>query len=368
MRSGTFAALLIFWSFFNNSESGIRRDFNFVCQNDHGELTCELTVQELTSEEIDIIPANISSNVGKLQFTPHKRVNYLPSSIFKQCQKLKYLKASEIFLLEIRLENATNLVEFLCNRNKIEELADYTFLGAPNLEKIELHGNEISVIQEKAFYGLSKLKILLLGQNLIQRLGKNSFESLISLQKLFMHHGKLKFITKELFKNTVELEEIYMDYQEIDFIQPNFTENMKKLRILKLTGNKCFGEHISNHAVETTMKFVVKCYENYAQIRDDLSICDNETVRVFEHEGKISRKIENPSVDSILAEEQKIKSRMEEKIRNLYILVAVLLTILLPLSIFVGLILWKKFRSGNNSIAFTEINNSSTQNDRIQTS
>jgi hypothetical protein len=364
------------------ANSTITRQLDFNCRQNEtiSMMICEITTEELTSDEIDIIPANISDNVGKLFFTKHKKVNHLPSSIFKQCQKLKIIEAHDVFLIELKeetLENATSLEQFLCNGNKIEELIQYTFLGAPNLEVIELYGNRISVIHNKAFYGLTKLKMLQLGSNIIQRLGKNSFESLINLKRLFMHHGKMKFISNELFKNTVELEEIYIDYQMINFIQPNFTDSMKKLKILKLRGNPCvtmtspwLARQIEEMDIkaEAALKKLDQCYNNYNQIRDDLSICDGSTAvrlnKITEEKEAADRQIKslqkslNSTIDQAKVREKSDKEAMEVRVRNLHIVIVLLSLLLTAILVIAGVVAWKKFGITIGGNRFTQFSNS----------
>jgi Leucine-rich repeat (LRR) protein len=180
--------------------------------------TCTANVAELVPGDDGSILGGVGADVGSIKLTEKKNVQHLPSTIFKNCRKLRISEANDIGLQELQKETfqgASSLVEFSANKNQIKQLEDYTFEGASNLEKLELQKNQITVIHDKVFHGLTKLKKLDLNGNGIKKIARNAFESLVSLEWINLNNGELQCIPKELFENTRRLKQLFIEDHKI---------------------------------------------------------------------------------------------------------------------------------------------------------
>jgi Leucine-rich repeat (LRR) protein len=265
-----------------------KRAFDFDCKkNDGGDLltVCTADAAELSGNDVDLISEGVGANVGSIKFTGNKNVQHLPSSIFKDCPKLRTLEANEIGLQELSKEtfqSASSLVEFSANKNQIKKLEDYTFEGAPNLEKIELEENQITVIRGKTFHGLSKLKKLSLKWNGIKKIARNAFESLVSLEWINVNEGELQCIPKELFQNTPKIKELYIHDHKINYIHPSYGDNMKKLTTLSIHVYCPARNYILTYSIPVTAQFIPQCFENYKELENDSELCDVSSKDVAE--------------------------------------------------------------------------------------
>lgn len=166
---------------------------------------------------------------------------YLPT-IFETFKEINELIIEDCGVLEIgqsSFRGALKMRILIIHNNLYQNMTDYSFINAENLEELNLKSNQISEISTKAFWGLEKLKQLNIANNSIEILSQKIFEGIQNLKILIMDHNRIKILNFELFAKNIQLEELSIAHNEISLLNQTGLENLLNLRNLNLRGNLC---------------------------------------------------------------------------------------------------------------------------------
>ena len=279
--NGNVCSKKIFWSVVNVSLEIIpsiseclakwnERSFKFANDEIY---SCTLHGLELTSSREDDEIFNESNfvheegkanrDVVKVQATD-SIINFLPVSLMKMFENLKYFEFDNVKLLQIArdsLRNCSQLEITVVKRNRVERLEGKTFADCSNLQRIILFNNQISSIDVETFWQLRKLKYLDLSYNnlieipeaafdtlstletlnlagnRIESLSESLFHSLDELKVLRLHSNRIKTLSSNAFMNLNKLEEMHLQHNLIKTFQPGTFRNAIKLKYLNVENN-----------------------------------------------------------------------------------------------------------------------------------
>ena len=210
--------------------------------------------------------------VMKLKFKDSK-LSSVPNFVFQIFPFLEIFDVSNTLLKNVHaktFQNATNLLQLFMQNNQITKLDGYIFRDTKKLKILDLSYNEITKIHSKAFFALENLVDLKLSNNKISGLEDDVFADLGNLKSVGLENNHLTMIASRLFtENHKKLETISLNFNAIEEISPHVFDNLKSLRFLMLSGNKCVDLNFKRHIIpeNTSIKMELnQCLKNYRKI------------------------------------------------------------------------------------------------------
>ena len=134
-----------------------------------------------------------------------------PSDIPLNTRRL-YLNDNKIrFLPAMNLGLLSDLVYLDCQKNRIQEVMDYTFVGVFRLIYLDLSFNNLTFISPYSFSMLSNLLQLNISNNPhLLSLNKYTFANTSSLRYLDLRNTDLQTLDEAAFQNLITLQTLYL--------------------------------------------------------------------------------------------------------------------------------------------------------------
>lgn len=134
-----------------------------------------------------------------------------PSDIPLNTRRL-YLNDNKIrFLPAMNLGLLSDLVYLDCQKNRIQEVMDYTFVGVFRLIYLDLSFNNLTFISPYSFSMLSNLLQLNISNNPhLLSLNKYTFANTSSLRYLDLRNTGLQTLDEAAFQNLITLQTLYL--------------------------------------------------------------------------------------------------------------------------------------------------------------
>ncbi|XP_057581608.1 leucine-rich repeat-containing protein 52 [Hippopotamus amphibius kiboko] len=155
-------------------------------------------------------PNNCQCQVQEVICTGSRLTEY-PSDIPLNTRRL-YLNDNSIrFLPAMNLGLLSDLVYLDCQKNLIQEVMDYTFVGVFKLIYLDLSSNNLTLISPYSFSVLSNLVQLNISNNPhLLSLNKYTFANTSSLRYLDLRNTGLQTLDNDAFTNLITLQTLYL--------------------------------------------------------------------------------------------------------------------------------------------------------------
>lgn len=249
----------------NNVNFNQQSNFNLLLNETAIEIAAEI-------DEDYVDDGKTRDFVMKLKFKDSKLAS-IPTLVFQTFPFLEIFDASNSEFRNFNaktFQNATNLLELYIQNNQITKLIGYIFHDTKKLKVLDLSHNEIEKIHSKAFFSLEKLEDLNLSNNKVSSLDDDVFANLGNLKSIGLEYNQLTMIASRLFtENHKNLVTISLNFNAIEEISPHVFDNLKSLKFLMLSGNKCVDMNFKSHIIpeNTSIKMELnQCLKNYRKI------------------------------------------------------------------------------------------------------
>lgn len=153
-----------------------------------------------------------------------------------------------------------NVKRIVVQKSKLASIDDNSFeLGS--IEQLTLAENEIKFVSEDAFQKVkSSIEVIDLSANKISNFELRTFNNLIKLKVLKLTGNKLGELNSNLLVQNVNLEELHVGKNKLRSIGARLMNNLKKLKIADFSGNPCINENFPHITLQTLkLKILEQC-------------------------------------------------------------------------------------------------------------
>lgn len=272
-----------------------------ICEEDNGSNSCLFKNTLQIDEELNFqINTKSYRDSKKTIYFLNNNIKTMPGGVFTAYKNVDWIRLINCQITQIdeyTFKDAQKLKLLYLIENRISYLSNSTFNGVENLHNLALSFNEIEHLPIGIFDKLNKLEELNLNYNKIKHLDEIIFSGLEQLGRLYINNNQLKVINPNLFSQNNEIYHLELQNNQITYIEDSI-QKLKKLRILKLTGNKLMKLNYYPESVEALLIRNNKLTKLFINKNVETLHADNNKI------GEVSATIVNKIVKLRLAKNQ----------------------------------------------------------------
>ncbi|KAJ6648325.1 Chondroadherin-like protein [Pseudolycoriella hygida] len=189
------------------------------------------------------------------------------------------------------LQKAVNVEDFDFNRNRIEEIEDFSFSGLNKATQLNLRGNKLVTIRRNTFDGLINLKNIYLGGNPLKTIEDGAL-NFPQLGILSLEGTKLTTLSRNFFQVNPPLRECYMSGDSLTTIGDFFNGMKTTLSWIDLNGNPIDDLSFSKFAIMPVLRYLYIAKTPFKNVNEDdeasAKSAESNLVRILVSEDQLS--------------------------------------------------------------------------------
>ncbi|KAL3266164.1 hypothetical protein HHI36_010349 [Cryptolaemus montrouzieri] len=191
--------------------------------------------------KINIISRRSFSRLTSVQFIylNNNEIREIAENAFSGAKQLYELHLEHNHLKRLRPKflNELGTISINLSFNRLEEIADKSFVGVSNVLFLDLSNNKIEKMRRHSFEGLDMLELLNLSNNKICFLPLGVFSSLKVLKNLDLSNNKLNSFGLGVFSGLTSLNTINLANNSLPYFDGEFLLSLENLQTLDISGN-----------------------------------------------------------------------------------------------------------------------------------